>query len=157
VLVGLGRLTFALERRRAKRRLTSFRSSLTAFLVALSLVIQLFAAATPPAMAAPAFADADDAAVASELKALFGDTAQLCVQINDDKAPGNHNPSGHCCDQCPLCRLAAHAVAFVAPDDSALPLRLNDGRHTIGATPDFGAFSASPPRTNLARAPPLAV
>ena len=74
--------------RRAKRRLTSFRSPLAAFLVALSLIVQLFAAATPPAFAAPAFAGADDAAIAAELKALFGDTAQLCVQVNDDKRSG---------------------------------------------------------------------
>ncbi len=71
-----------------KRRLTPFRSQLAAFVVALSLIVQLFAAATPPAFAAPAFAGADDAAIAAELKALFGDTAQLCVQVNDDKAPG---------------------------------------------------------------------
>ena len=63
------------------------RSPLMALLVALSLIVQLFAAATPPALAAPAFAGADDAAIAAELKAVFGDAAQLCVQINDDKAP----------------------------------------------------------------------
>ena len=99
----------------------AFRSPLATFLVALSLIVQLFAAATPPAMAAPAFAGADDAAIAAELKALFGDTAQLCVQVNDDKAPAKHAPSGHCCDQCPLCRFAAQAVAFVSPDLPALP------------------------------------
>jgi hypothetical protein len=76
-LVGLGRRTFALGTRRGRRRLTAFRSPLATFLVAFSLVVQLFAAATPPAMAAPAFAGADDAAIAAQLKALFGDTAQL--------------------------------------------------------------------------------
>jgi hypothetical protein len=130
---------------------------LTAFLVALSLIVQLFAAATPPALAAPAFAGGDDAAIAAELKALFGDTAQLCVQVNDDKTPVKHNPSGRCCDQCPLCRLAALAVGFVPPDAPALPQRLSDGRRAIGASPDFGAFSACSTRANLARAPPLAV
>ena len=112
-----------LGKRRPKRRPTALRSQLAAFLVALSLVVQLFAAATPPAMAAPAFAGADDAAIAAELKALFGDTAQLCVQVNDDKASGQAHPSGHCCDQCPLCRFAAQAVAFVSPDLPALPGR----------------------------------
>ena len=101
--------------------LTAPRSPLMALLVAFSLFVQLFAAATPPELAAPAFAGADDASIAAELKALFGDTAQLCVQVNDDKAPPKHNPSGHCCDQCPLCRFAAQAVAFVAPDLPALP------------------------------------
>src|SRR3984885_397895 len=115
ILVRLGRRKFALGNRRAKRRQTAFRSPLTAFLVALSLIVQLFAAATPPALAAPAFAGADDAAIAAELKALFGDTAQLCVQVDDDKGPAKHNRSAHCCDQCPLCRFAAQAVTFVAP------------------------------------------
>ena len=49
--------------------------------------------------------------IAAELKALFGDAAQLCVQVDDNKAPVQHRPFGHCCDQCPLCRFAAHAVA----------------------------------------------
>ncbi len=155
--MGLGRRKFALGTRRAKRPLTSFRSPLTAFVVALSLVLQLFAAATPSALAAPAFAGADDAAVAAELKALFGDTAQLCVQVNDDKAPTQHNPSGHCCDQCPLCRFAAQAVAFVAPDLPALPGRLDGETHAIHAPPVRDVLPPYPAQPNPARAPPLAV
>jgi hypothetical protein len=157
VLVGLGRRTFALGMRRAKRRVTAFRSPLATFLVALSLVVQLFAAATPPAMAAPAFAGADDAAIAAELKALFGDTAQLCVQVNDDKAPAKHAPSGHCCDQCPLCRFAAQAVAFVSPDLPALPGRIDVEAHAIRAPPGEHVLPAYPAQPNPARAPPLAV
>ena len=130
--------------RRAKFGAAGFRSPLTAFVVAFSLIVQLFAAATPPALAAPAFAGADDAAIAAELKAVFGDTAELCVHVNDDSAPGKHVPSGHCCDQCPLCRFAAQAVAFVPPDAPALPERLNADRHAIGAAPAFGAFPACP-------------
>jgi hypothetical protein len=155
--VGLGRQTFALRKRRAKRRLTPFRSRLPAFLVALSLIVQLFAAATPPAFAAPAFAGADDAAVAAELKALFGDTAQLCVQVNDDKAPVQHNPAGHCCDQCPLCRFAAQAVAFVAPDLPAAPGRLESEAHAIRAPPARDVLPEYPVQPNPARAPPLSV
>jgi hypothetical protein len=150
--VGLGRQTFALGKRRAKRRLTSLLSPLTAFVVALSLVVQLFAAATPPA-----FAGADDAAIAAELKALFGDTAQLCVQVNDDKAPVQHNPAGHCCDQCPLCRFAAQAVAFVSPDLPALPGRLDGEAHAIRAPPGRDVLPPYPGQPNPARAPPLAV
>jgi hypothetical protein len=156
-LVGLGRQTFALRNRRAKRRLTPFRSPLATFVVALSLIVQLFAAATPPAMAAPAFAGADDAAIAAELKALFGDTAQLCVQVNDDKAPAQHSPSGHCCDQCPLCRFAAQAVAFVAPDLPCLPGRLEGEAHAIRAPPARDILPAYPAQPNPARAPPLSV
>ena len=72
--------------RRSSDRSIARRSPLTAFVLTFSLIVQLFAAATPPALAAPAFAGADDAAIAAELKAVFGDAAQLCVQINDDKA-----------------------------------------------------------------------
>ena len=153
----LGRRKFALRNRRAKRRPTAFRSPLATFLVALSLIVQLFAAATPPAMAAPAFAGADDAAIAAELKALFGDAAQLCVQVNDDKAPAKHAPSGYCCDQCPLCRFAAQAVAFVSPDLPALPDRLDSEAHAIRAPPVRDVLPPYPVQPNPARAPPLAV
>jgi hypothetical protein len=156
-LVGLGRRKFALGNRRAKRRLTTFGSPLATFIVALSLVFQLFAAATPPAMAAPAFAGADDAAIAAELKALFGATAQLCIQVSDDKAPAKHAPSGHCCDQCPLCRFAAQAVAFVSPDLPALPGRIESEAHATRAPPGEDVLPAYPTQPNPARAPPLAV
>ncbi len=139
------------------RRKPAFRSPLAAFVVALSLVVQLFAAATPPAMAAPAFAGADDAAIAAQLKALFGDTAQLCVQVTDDKAPAKHAPSGHCCDQCPLCRFAAQAVAFVAPDLPALPGRFEGEAHPIRAPLAQDILPSYPAQPNPARAPPLAV
>jgi hypothetical protein len=157
VWVGLGRRKYALGTRRAKRRRTAFGSPLATFIVALSLIVQLFAAATPPAMAAPAFAGADDAAIAAELKALFGDTAQLCVQVNDDKAPAQHNPSCHCCDQCPLCRFAAQAVAFVPPDPPALPGRLESPAHAIRLPPGQDVLPAYLVQPNPARAPPLAV
>ncbi len=133
------------------------RSPLMALLVALSLIVQLFAAATPPALAAPAFAGADDAAIAAELKAVFGDAAQLCVQINDDKAPARHAPSGHCCDQCPLCRFAGQAVAFVVPNLPALPERLDSDAHAIRAPSGKDVLPAYPVQPNPARAPPLAV
>ena len=154
--MGLGRRTMRAPRY-ARRGANGRRSPWTAFLVALSLVVQLFAAATPPAIAAPAFAGADDAAIAAELKALFGDTAQLCVQVNDDKAPAKHAPSGHCCDQCPLCRFAAQAVAFVSPDLPVLPGRLDSEAHAIRAPPSQSVLPAYPAQPNPARAPPLAV
>jgi hypothetical protein len=155
--VRLGRRKFALRNRRGNRHPTVFGSPLATFIVTLSLVVQLFAAATPPAMAAPAFAGADDAAIAAELKALFGDTAQLCVQVNDDKAPAKHAPSSHCCDQCPLCRFAAQAVAFVSPDLPALPGRLDSEAHAIRAPPVRDVLPPYPVQPNPARAPPLAV
>ena len=157
MLVSLARQTSALGRRRAKRRLATFRSPLTAFLVALSLVLQLFAVATPPALAAPAFAGADDAAIAAELKAIFGDAAEICAHINDHASPGKPAPSGHCCDQCPLCRFAAQVVAFVPPDPPALPERLDSDAQAIRAPPSRDVLPAYPAQPNPARAPPLAV
>jgi hypothetical protein len=133
------------------------RSPLTAFVVAFSLIVQLFAAATPPALAASAFAGADDVAIAAELKAMFGDAAELCVQVNDNKAPAKHAPSGHCCDQCPLCRFAAQAATFVPSDLPAFGERLDSDAHAIRAAPGRNVLPAYPDQPNSARAPPFAV
>jgi hypothetical protein len=157
VLVSLARRKSTLRTRPAGRGLASLRSLLTSCVVALSLIVQLFAAATPPALAAPAFAGADDAAIAAELKAVFGDAAELCVHINNDGVPGKHAPSGHCCDQCPLCPFAAQAVAFVPPDAPAGPERLVSDAHAIRAPPSRDAVPANPAQPNSARAPPLSV
>ena len=154
VLVRLGRRTFALGTRPGAG---VRRSPLTALVVAFSLIVQLFAAATPPALSAPAFAGADDAAIAAELKAVFGDAAQLCVQVDGDKAPAKHAPFRHCCDQCPLCRFAAQTVAFLSPDGPALPERLDSDAHAIRAPPGPDAPPPYPAQPNSARAPPLAV
>jgi len=153
----LGRWTFALGTRRARRGAGELRSPLTALLISFSLLVQLFAAATPPAVAAPAFAGADDAAIAAELKALFGDAAQLCAHAGDHGAPGKHAPC-RCCDQCPLCRFAARAaVAYVPPDLPALPERLDGNAHAIRAPPVRDVLPPYPTQPNPARAPPLAV
>jgi hypothetical protein len=155
--VGLGHRPFALGKRRAERRSkSSFRSALATFIVAFSLIVQLFAAATPPATAAPAFAGADDAAIAAELKALFGDTAQLCAHADDHSAPVQHGPC-HCCDQCLLCGCASQAVAFVSPDLPALPSRLESEAQAICAPPSQDVRPAYPAQPNPARGPPLAV
>jgi hypothetical protein len=156
-LAGLGRGTKTRARRYALRSAGELRSPLTAFLVAFSLLVQLFAAATPPAVAAPVFAGADDAAVTAELKALFGDAAQLCTHAHDHGAPGKHSPCP-CCDQCPLCRFAAQAaVAYVPPDLPALPERLDSDAHAIRAPPARDVLPPYPAQPNPARAPPLAV
>jgi hypothetical protein len=97
------------------------------------------------------------AAIAAELKALFGDTAQFCIQVSDDKAPAKHAPSSHCCDQCPLCRFAAQAAAFVSPDLPVLPGRIDGAAHAIRAPPGKDILPAYPTQPNPARAPPLAV
>jgi hypothetical protein len=133
------------------------RSPLAAFVVAFSLLVQLFAVATPPSLSAPAFAGADEAAVAAELKALFGNTAELCAHINDHGSPGKHGPCGNCCDQCPLCRGALQTVAFVPPDLPALPERLEGDAHAIRAPPSKDSLPAYRAQPNPARAPPLTV
>jgi hypothetical protein len=133
------------------------RSPLTAFVVAFSLLVQLFAAATPPALAAPAFARDDDAAFAADLKAVFGGTAELCAHVNDHSAPGKHAPPGHYCDQCPLCRFAAQGVTFVPPDLPALPEKHQSDAHAIRAPPGRDVLPPYPAQPNSARAPPLAV
>ena len=157
VLVGLARRKSALGKRRARRGLASFRSALTAFLVTLTLVVQLVAMPYQQALAGPAAPGSSTAAIAADLKAVFGDAAGLCVHIDDKGAPSPQAPCNHCDDQCPLCRIAAQAAAFVPPDAPTLPLRVSAGRVAGRAAPDFGAFSACPAQRNRARAPPLAV
>ena len=137
--------------------LASFCSPLTAFAVAVSLLVQLIAMPYQQALAAPALAGSSSAAIAADLKAVFGDAAGFCAHIDDKGAPSPHGPCNHCDDQCPLCRFVAQAAGFVPPDAPTLPLRTATGRHTIGAAPQFGAFSPCPVQRNRARAPPLAV
>ena len=146
-------------RRRARRsgdRAIARRSPLTALVVAFSLIVQLFAAATPPALAAPGSVGSDEAAIAAELNAVFGDAAGLCAHVNDRGAPGKHAPCGYCCDRCPFCRFAAQAVAFVFPHAPALPERIADS-HAIRAGPGFLGLLGCPAQSNRARAPPLPV
>ena len=152
--MGLARRKSALGKRRARRGLASFRSALTAFLVTLTLVVQLVAMPYQQALAGPAAPGSSTAAIAADLKAVFGDAAGFCVHIDDKGAPSPQAPCNHCDDQCPL---AAQATAFVPPDAPSLPRRADTGRHTIGAAPQFGAFSPCPAQRNRARAPPLAV
>jgi hypothetical protein len=148
VLVSLGR---------RKMKLRTRRSPLTAFVVALSLIVQLFSGPFHQAMSAPAYSGADNAAIAADLKAVFGDAANLCAHIDGKGAPSPQPPCHHCDDQCTLCRLAAQAAAYIPSSAPTLPATLTDIRHTIGAAPDFGAFPACPAQRNRARAPPLAV
>jgi hypothetical protein len=140
---------------RVKFGAESFRSPLTAFIVVLSLLVQLVAIPYHQSLAAPDFAASETAAIAAELKATFGDAAYLCVQVDDKGAP--LAPTGHCDDQCPLCRFGLQAAALVAPELPALPVRLDAACRSLGATPERGAVPVCPAQRNRARAPPLAV
>jgi hypothetical protein len=155
VLVGLARRKAAFGTSLARRG--SLGSALTAFAVALALIVQLIAMPYQQALAGPALAGPDTAAIAADLRAIFGDAAGLCAHIDDKGAPAPHGPCNHCNEQCPLCRSVAEAAAFVPPNAPTLPIRLNVARYAIGSAPDFGAFSACPAQRHRARAPPLAV
>ncbi len=154
--MGLARRKSAVWTRR-RRGLASLRSAVAAFAVALALVVQLIAMPYQQALAGPALAVSDTAAIADDLKAIFGDAAGFCAHIDDKGAPAPHGPCNHCDDQCPLCRSVAEAAAFVPPDAPTLPVRLDTARYAIHSTPDYCALSACPAQTNRARAPPLSV
>jgi hypothetical protein len=150
---GVGRQTKGA--RRAKPRVASSRSPLTALVVALSLIVQLLAVPYHQALAVgPGFAASGTDRIAAELKATFGDAAGLCVHAGDN---GGGAPAGHCEDQCPLCQFAAQAAALIAPDVPGLPERRNGASKTLGAAPKTGAVPARETSRNRARAPPLAV
>ena len=141
--------------RRARSRTAPGRSPFTSLIVALSLIVQLFAAPYHQALAALAFAQTDEAKIAADLKATFGDAAALCVQVDDKGAP--LHPSGNCDDQCPLCRFAAQASTLVAPELPALPAPVDAARHNIGAAPERDVVAVRLRSLNRARAPPLAI
>ena len=75
-----------------RQSLASLRSALTAFVVALSLVVQLIAMPYQQAMAGPALAGSDTSAIVSDLKAVFGDAAGFCAHAGDKGAPTPHAP-----------------------------------------------------------------
>ena len=141
--------------RRGRSRAVLGRSPLTSLVVALSLFVQLFAAPYHRALAAPGLSQSDTARIAADLRATFGDTAALCVQVDDKGVPVM--PAGHCDDQCPLCRFAAQAAALVAPDLPALPTPLDRACQRIEAAPERGLVPVRLGNPNRARAPPLAV
>ena len=151
---GFGKRTVR-RRHRARPGAASSRSPLTALVVALSLIVQLFAIPYHQALAGPGFAESETAKIAAELKATFGDAAALCVEVDGKGAP--LAPAGHCDDQCPLCRFAAQAATLVAPDAPALPERLDPACQTLGAASEPGVVPFRLENRNRARAPPLAV
>jgi hypothetical protein len=138
----------------ARPRATRGRSPLLSLIVALSLIVQLFAAPYHQALGA-SDPQSDTGQIAAELKATFGDAAALCLQVDDKGAP--LHPSGHCDDQCPLCRFAAQAATLVAPDAPPLPERLDAGCQALGAASEPGGLPFRLENRNRARAPPLAV
>jgi hypothetical protein len=115
-------------------------------LAALALLSQSLAVA-----AHPAGPPRDAAAAATELRALLGPAVVICAQQDDSGAP---QPPQHGCDQCPLCRLAASALAFDVPapaDPVVLPLAVESEL----ARPQPPPLRApEPPPAPLPRGPP---
>ena len=133
--------------------------ALTAFVVALSLVVQLFAMPFQQAMAGPALPERSDTpAIAADLKAVFGDAAGFCAHMPATRArrrrtaPAIIATTNARCAGPPL-----RPTAFLPARCADSARTLNAIRHAIGAAPDFGAFPACPAQRNRARAPPLAV
>ena len=101
------------------------------------------AAAPPPASIEQTVAD---------LKATFGDGAQLCVNIDDD-GPQPLAPTHHGQGDCPLC--CAHAGAALTPPDTASVPARREAKTVV----NFSATGFSPPPPARAspaqpRAPP---
>ena len=69
-------------------------------------------------------------AVASELKALFGESAFVCVQAGDETPSPTHEKS--CDDTCPLCQIQATGLAFWPHDDLVGAVRLDGAVSAIG-------------------------
>lgn len=144
----------ALRSRQAKAPDVRLRSLVAWVLIALALLVQIVA---PPFHQAHAVATPAQAAsrVIADLKATFGDAAQLCVQTDDKGSP--NAPAGDCDDHCPFCRLSGQVATLVAPDPPALPARLEDTCQTLDATQVACAIPARPSGAIRARAPPAAV
>ena len=120
--------------------------------LALSLVLQVLFLPYHQALAAPAIPPPDNARIAFELKALFGDAAALCVQVDDKGTPTA--PIGQCDDHCPFCRLAAEAGTLVVPDSPALPVRFETVSGSLETLRFANAPRAPPLYRERARAPP---
>jgi hypothetical protein len=94
--------------------------------------------------------------IADQLKAVFGDSAILCVQADDDGSLPAPAPHAH--DNCPLCQFHAQALGLQAPDLVVLP----GGCASTGAQPAIANSEALPPpsrwpSTAQPRGPPILV
>jgi len=105
-----------------------FRAAGAVCLAILALLAQMLAAPLHQ-MAA----HAEIAGVASELKAVFGDAAVLCINVEDGgDAPA---PARDCDDSCPLCQFHSGAHALILPYLAGLPTRIGASGRTLGLAP----------------------
>lgn len=141
--------------RSARFGVAAFRSPLASFFVALALLAQLAALPYHRSLVAAEMAAPSPAQIVAELKATFGEAAQLCVQTDNSGAPAS--PAGHCDDDCPLCRFSSQLHAVVAPDAPGLPAPLEALALAAPPAPDRFAFADAPHSNQRARAPPASV
>lgn len=141
--------------RAARPGAASLRSPFASLVVALSLLVQLIAVPYHQALAAPTFAESGTNQIAAELKATFGDAAALCLEFDGKDTP--LSPTGHCDDQCPLCRFAAQASTLVAADAPEAPKRLDAASETLGAASEPSVLPLRLENRYRARGPPLKV
>ncbi len=125
--MNLGRRGMWRRTRRATTSVAARASRLTAIIAMIFLVLQLLAAPYHQALATGA--GPSTAGIAAELRATFGNAATLCGKTTDNGAPVS--PASDCDDRCPFCRFAAQTAALVAPDSSALPVRLDAARRIL--------------------------
>jgi hypothetical protein len=132
----------------ARSAFTRLRGPVAACLAIFALLAQMLA---PPVHQAGNRAEV--AGVASELKALFGDAAVLCIQVEDGKrAPA---PSRDCDDFCPLCQFHSGAHALILPGLAGLPTRIDVGAETLGIAPAPSSHRTTHTAYAQPRAPPL--
>lgn len=95
------------RRKGAANRIPAIFAHIGLWLTAFALLAQSIAAAAPPMdhLGTPR-------EVAAELSSILGGAVVVCV--NDDPSAPPGSPYDHC-DQCPLCQLAAHALALDVP------------------------------------------
>lgn len=112
----------------AKRAIAPARAALTLSLALLALIAQWFVAASHDMPARYAISPTSEAV--AELKALFGETAVLCVQAGDETpVPGDKKP---CDSTCPLCQMHSGALALWAPISQGLAVRFDGAATPIG-------------------------
>jgi hypothetical protein len=137
-------------KRFSRTRLGDLRAHAVTVIAVLALIAQMFTSAHAALPAKP-----DLAAVAASLKIVFGESAVLCVQADDQGGA----PTQPCDDDhhCLLCLNASHAAfALPAAPASMLALAASDAE-TLALAPDDPRRPRHRAAFSQARAPPKTV
>ena len=124
----------------------NFAARLGVLLAVLALLSQGLAAAAPHHGVSN-----EASAAAAELRALFGPNFVICTENDGSGAPTTPQ---HSCDDCPLCRLAASALALDIPAavEIAAPARVFESNLAFPQPAPLRALSPRP--SALPRGPP---